>query len=514
MTARRLVLATVVALFALGAGARLAPLVSPDRVVNSISEDGYLMLTVARNVGLGRGMTTEAGERLTNGVQPAVTLVWALLHLVTNGERIEALRGVVLLQLWIALLGALAVRALARRWLADHPWRERLAWAAAALWFAAPLSVRHTTNGLETGAYAAMVMAVLLLDARKGPERLSWRHDLALGASLGLTFLVRNDAVFLVGILLLARVLHGASRADLPSRLLHACAAGATSVVLAAPWLWRNVVLFGDLVPSSGRAQNLDARLGENLAAVPGVLVEYAWGVIPLTRPGPVPLGTAVAFAAALAFMGARTWRSRHAFGLRIDRQFLVLTAFGAALALYYGVFFGASYFLSRYLFPVAALGVVVLCAWLTVFTFRWRVVGFLLAGGLLAVVATGDVRAVMRGASHPHMHVVRWVQAHVPASSWVAAPQSGTLGYFHDRTVNLDGKVNPDALRARRDRRLFAFIVEDGRIEYIADWYGLARWFDRPASVPEERDGSVLRRHFGDHVRSPEQNLFVLKRR
>jgi hypothetical protein len=107
----------------------------------------------------------------------------------------------------------------------------------------------------------------------------------------------------------------------------------------------------------------------------------------------------------------------------------------------------------------------------------------------------------------------VRWVSDHLARDVWVGAPQSGTLGYFHDRTINLDGKVNPLALAARRNNRLFHYIVDDTPIEYIADWYGLARWVDRPETVHEERDVELLKRHFSILVREPERNLVVLKK-
>ena len=57
---------------------------------------------------------------------------------------------------------------------------------------------------------------------------------------------------------------------------------------------------------------------------------------------------------------------------------------------------------------------------------------------------------------SNGHRQVVEWVQGNVDDRVWVGAVQTGTLGYFHDRTLNLDGKVNPKALRA---------VVETGQV-------------------------------------------------
>ncbi len=132
----------------------------------------------------------------------------------------------------------------------------------------------------------------------------------------------------------------------------------------------------------------------------------------------------------------------------------------------------------------------------------------------ILLLVTVSAARLYARSNLQDHAQVVQWVADHLTAETWVGAPQSGTLGYFHDRTINLDGKVNPQALDARQQNRLFDYVVRDTPIEYIVDWYGLARWIDRPESVREESDPLVIGRHFAVLVRDPSRNLVVLKRR
>ena len=56
-----------------------------------------------------------------------------------------------------------------------------------------------------------------------------------------------------------------------------------------------------------------------------------------------------------------------------------------------------------------------------------------------------------------------------------VGARQTGTLGYFRPRVVNLDGKVNGDALRARAAGRLRAYLDAAG-VDVVVDAGGLAR--------------------------------------
>ena len=46
-----------------------------------ITEDGYLMLTVARNMALGEGMSVSNGTIPTNGIQPMIGVFFAVPYL-------------------------------------------------------------------------------------------------------------------------------------------------------------------------------------------------------------------------------------------------------------------------------------------------------------------------------------------------------------------------------------------------------------------------------------------------
>lgn len=508
-------------LLAAGLVVRLLPLATDARTVAATSEDGYLMLTVARNVALGRGLSIAEGTIPTNGVQPAVTLVWAGVHALAGGDRLTALRGVLVVELILALVAAWAVAALARRSLgaradaddSEHPFARSLAWLAAGLWLAAPLLVRHTGNGLETGAVVLGAGLFLLAEPR-------WRAMGASGAALtgvalGVLFLVRNDAVFLaVAWAAVGAWCDGWRAGRWGAWLRNAVLAGLAALAVALPWLLYNLRTFGHIVPISGRAQSLNVTAGENLVALPHALAEYAWLWTPLPSwLATAPRGALLATAglAVLTAVLALSWRRA---GLAWRREWTLLVVGSAVLAAYYGGWFGASYFLSRYLVSLSLVGAV---AWAAVLVVAARESPRAAAG--LVVVLAGVMLVALarhadRAASHPHLQAVRWVEAHVPPSTWVGAPQSGTLGYFHDRTINLDGKVNPDALRARASRRLFAYIVDDTPIQYLVDWMGLARWIEAPPPGIEEREPRQLADRFEVLVKDPAQNLAVLRRR
>ena len=59
---------------------RLATLALPQMPMAEffVTEDGYLMLTVARNLALGNGLSVSDGQIITNGIQPLATFVYSL----------------------------------------------------------------------------------------------------------------------------------------------------------------------------------------------------------------------------------------------------------------------------------------------------------------------------------------------------------------------------------------------------------------------------------------------------
>ncbi len=288
MTVARMHRAVLFLLLVAGLVPRVLALSSPSRVAASISEDGYLMLTVARNLADGRGLSTAAGTIPTNGVQPLVTFVWAGVHAVTADDG-AALRGVVLIELLTAVAGAFLVGALARRIFGGHRDVESVSRLTAALWFASPIALRHTTNGLETGLYAACLAAVLLLDAR-WRARPSLGRSAAIGVVLGLAVLVRNDAALLVAAYTLVTLFVPAAAGDgLGRRLSRSVVSGLASMVTASPWLLFNLARFGHIVPISGRSQSLDTAFGESLVKVPRVLAEYLLAGLPLPDAAQVP---------------------------------------------------------------------------------------------------------------------------------------------------------------------------------------------------------------------------------
>jgi hypothetical protein len=72
----------------------------------------------------------------------------------------------------------------------------------------------------------------------------------------------------------------------------------------------------------------------------------------------------------------------------------------------------------------------------------------------------------------------VALVREHVPPGERVAAGQTGTLGFFRDRVVNLDGKVNRAALAWQA--RMWDYLAQE-HVVWFCDWQDYAERYLGP---------------------------------
>lgn len=510
----------VIALLVFGTLYRLYPIFAGEDAMAQffMTEDGYLMLTIARNMAIGLGMSVSDGTIPSNGVQPLATFLFAIPYVLTGGDKVSSLVGVHLISAVIAALGIFSVRALARMVLAPLDPRPIWPWLITCLWYLGPLLVLHSMNGLETGLYTLMVTLTLVLFGNllsKG-DAASFGDRMLFGAACGVTFLARNDAVFLLVPLFLIWAGYGLiARRDSFARVAgHLIPPGVLSLVIASPWLINNYINFGSIVPVSGTAQALSGGLAKNATILPSKLFEHMFPMLPIPEsmePSTpvIVVSLAVVFAVSAIFLFGVLRRgsiARHVVA--------TYTAFAVIMSVYYGLYFGAGWFLSRYLAPVAPLLIIAMFyAALAISTrITPKFVGGLMTGAALASLALSTallIRYHVPGVKEQgHFQVVDWVDENIEPETWLGAVQTGTLGYWHDRTINLDGKVNPAALNALLTEGNVLNYVLESPAQYLVDWWGIVTWITDPK--PEH---DALRAEFEVLVDDPERNLGALKR-
>lgn len=512
----RLIIMTLI----VGTAYRLYPVVVGNPALSQffMTEDGYLMLTIARNMAIGLGMSVSEGTIYTNGVQPLATFLLTVPYLITGGGKVEGLVGVHLILVAISVTGIFSVRALARLFLRPLDPSPLWPWFVAALWYVGPLLLFHTMNGLETGLYTVALTLTLVLFghvlAREEEGGLASR--MFLGAACGITFLARNDGAFLVSSIFAVWGLHGlfVRRQSLLKVVTDLLPPTLLCLLLAAPWLINNYVNFGSVVPISGTAQAMSGGFARNADMLPAILFEYFFPMLPVpsalqAQPAFILVAIPVILVI-LFFFFIGVWQR--------DGQAKYVAAtyglFALAICAYYGFFFGAGWFLSRYLAPLAPLLTTAMVYVLIDlgqrllpirFEYLLRFMG--LTGIALSVALLG--RAITPGVREQgHFQVVEWVTENVAEESWVGAVQTGTLGYWHDRTINLDGKVNFEALQALIEEGNVLNYVLKSPIDFIVDWSGIAAWI-----TTGNLGNTAFSEAFELIIKDNSRNLAVLRR-
>lgn len=470
-------------LMATGGIVHLVPLVvGGEFMVKSISEDGYLALTMARNIALGLGMSIAEGTIPTNGIsEPLVAAIWTVGYWLVNGDKIQGIVWVVAIQFIITTLAAVLLWHGSKRILQPHATAGTVAVLAAATWYASLLTSVHTTNGLGTGLYTLCVIGVAMIFSLT-VHTWSIRRCIGLGVLLGITFWARNDAVFFIFAVCVTHLLLGPFDLDLvKQRLWQVIVMGTTSVVIALPWLISNQIKFGSIMPVSGHSQLLEASWGENWYLIPTTLVENLLAFAPMPRSLQEQIWVIVVCTViTLAVVGLLIvlWSRFHTAQRRLV---MLVSIYTVCLASYYGFYFSASYFFGRYLFPLTPFFILL---WTVIVVFIWqhlvltklRPIMPIFVILFIGVIVTSYVIAYQKplmymGIHHAHFKFTKWVEENVSEEVWVGAIQSGMLGYFHDRTINLDGKVNPQALEAREKHELDKYVLKTD-IQYLVDWY------------------------------------------
>jgi hypothetical protein len=445
----------------------------PERFLTGLpyGDDAYYLFSIARNLALGRGPTVD-GTHLTNGFQPLILFLYTPIFWLCTPNSWLAVRSTIILNGVIAALTVWAVAMLLRR-LEHKPHTSGLTAPiiGAAIWMAAFQIFAAMTNGLETGLSSLLLLVTLWMYAKLQSDhpqdsKISISQWSMFGLVLGLDVLARIDAAIIVAIIVLMLFVN--------RRLIEALVSGGMALLVSAPWWIFNWVSCGSLMPSSGQAEHswpmpAGENIGQATKAISDILslvfylpgsFSVVWHVI-----------WALLFIGALAYVCYRTRLIAHiraSFQLRALLPFLL---FSFSLLIYYMFFFGAPHFISRYLQPMRVLWCIVVAVAVSVLwrkkIARWVILCAALLGLAFSVDGyIGDYFPAHRTFDFYEMGI--WASKHPDEK--IAMLQSGIASFIAPNIINLDGKVNADALRAHQKGRLAAYL-RDENFTYIADW-------------------------------------------
>jgi hypothetical protein len=466
-------------------------------------DDSFYSFEIARNIARGLGSTFD-GVQPTNGYQPLyvfllVPVYWA------SGDHAT-------LPIYVALVAS-AVCNVLTGWILFRLLRVSASlWAAffgLVLWAFGPAIVRQAVNGLETALAMLCIAAALeyYLRVYRTTAAPSRRQAVTLGALLGLAVFARIDAVLFV-VALAADIVWRRRRSEMPALAL----AATTAAIVLLPWCVGSQALFGTVLPESGSATRFLSEayaprdhpdftaasfasgppprfLAENLSlsflqiGTSPVLHGFTRGLERTLEALDVPqaaslyaVGGFLALVCAGAFFLAKRGR-----GKRTDLRFLVVYA--ALLVGAYSLVVFGQIFYSRYYYPIFFLSIVLgaIAFDLLLHMVRSQRRRRRLAVACMVAYGAGlgymSLHRVQNG-NYRFLHVVDWIATHTPADATIGVFNSGAIGYFSDRRViNLDGKVNPAALRALRRGAIGDYIAAQG-IDYVIDHEWILRRF------------------------------------
>jgi hypothetical protein len=460
-------------------------------------DDSFYAFQIARSIAAGHGPTFD-GATLTNGFQPLYVILLVPFYWLSGGDPVLPIHLALALLSLLTIATAFVLHRILIRYVS-----HAVAAAMAAIWVLSPIVIRQTANGLET-ALALFLFAVSVyyyLSRVRDVESPPRSTLVRLGALLGLSVLARLDQVFLVLAVALDYLLLARARRRRAGAADTAAMVG-TALAVYSPWLVYGWFAVGRLLPESGAATRFlslayapffglgsselmttgpdGAFVANHLARAASVLkltpathvlfrvIERAgFSVSSPEAAAALSNGVGIVLLIGLSVWLLIRFRSRETTKVH-ELSFLLLFSV-SLIAAYVFYIFGAFFFL-RYLYPVHFVAMIFIAIAVSdlVAAARRPLVRRALAttcafyvAGLLYM----GYNCCFRSTPVYHFYdIARWVEANTSEDETIGVFQSGTIGYLSNRhVVNLDGKVNGDALAALRGGRLEEYITDVG---------------------------------------------------
>jgi hypothetical protein len=145
-----------------------------------------------------------------------------------------------------------------------------------------------------------------------------------------------------------------------------------------------------------------------------------------------------------------------------------------AGFVIFYVFFFSAPHFIPRYFHPVRLLAIILAAVALPDIYEQLKnsrsekrlFYGVLLIAWIFSFARYGYI--FIRDPENDFYYAGQWART-VPFAK-IGMDQSGTAGFISPNVINLDGKVNFEALQAKRKGDIGAYVAKE-QFDYIADW-------------------------------------------
>lgn len=455
-----------------------------ELILAIIPDDAGYYFGIAENMAGGTGETFD-GLNATNGYQP----LW--MYLLSAAYRMHAAapetmyRAALLLQTMI--LAAAAV--LLYRWCVRF-FPPRVVLPGAMIFLV--LVMIPAVNGMESAVLVTLLAVLVVLGCKlRVNECIPFTRDLLFGITAGLVVLARLDMIFLPIVVCALCLWRGITVGpDRTGYVRKAVAIGLGTALIVSPYLMRNYLAYGRIMPVSGALKSTFPRVAPSgygfsrmalydRAALAVAFVYLAWMVVRVRRRGEAARGRPRQYGNDAAGRqqeeggtAARPGDTHRTAGLDYFEVTVAVLSATVLLHFFHTVFF-MKWAVFRWHFLVYSFtAALALCVPAARFfggaTFErvrgvyWACVAALAVFCCLVVDREygGRSTEVWGVASY---RAACWAREHTEADAVFAMKDAGNFGYFSRRSViNLDGVVNSMAYQETiRRRRLNAYFSE-----------------------------------------------------
>jgi hypothetical protein len=426
-------------------------------------EDAWYGFSIARNIANGFGITIDQSQA-TNGFQPLQVLTDSILYLFSNSDDL-AITLSFSLRLLLHILSAIVFSNLIKQ-LVKGPRSEYFHIFTFSIYLFHPAIITSALNGLETGLLLFLFLVFITLVKNHTsikPTKYSIVSTTLCAIALIYT---RIDMIVVLSCFLIWYFFYFSKR--IAMRMVLAIFTAIT------PWLFWNFVNFGSIVPISGQQQQDPSFSLFRIMHLVKALLYNASPWLGATYDNNSLYLEVVSFLSRvffflwiMLFLPSKLNLFRFHLTKRDFSGTICVLALGLlVLSCYYGIITFATYFYQRYTVLIAPLVLILILLKVSETTKTQR-----------QIIITAFIISILQFLMYYHStksenilydNQVHLVMESIPEDEIVGARQSGTLGYFRNRVINLDGKVNP---RAPKDEYAMNKYLKREGIDWLCDW-------------------------------------------
>jgi len=426
-------------------------------------EDAWYGFSIARSIANGFGITIDQSQA-TNGFQPLQVLIDSILYFFSNSDDLAIILSFSL-RLLLHISSAIIFSNLIKQ-LVTGPRHENFHIFTFSIYLFHPAIITCALNGLETGLLLFLFLVfITLVMNHTSVKPIKYSITSTTLCAIALIY-TRIDMIVVLSCFLIWYFFYFSKRISI--RMVLAISIAVT------PWLLWNFVNFGSIVPISGQQQQ-DPSI--SLFRITHLVKSLLYNASPwlgstydqnnLSLEAVSFLLRVFFFLWIMLFLPSKLSLSRFYLIRRDFFGLIIVLVLGLLiLSCYYGIVTFATYFYQRYTVLTAPLVLILVLLKVNEATRTQRRIIFV--AFLISLLQFSVFYHSTKSENALYDNQVNLVMESIPEDQVVGARQSGTLGYFRNRVINLDGKVNP---RAPKDEHAMHRYLKSVNIDWLCDW-------------------------------------------